>query len=71
MHGNFLHVTTFMYSHQFLSRKQHNVLEPLHVLSSLVSKCSYTGNMSVAIFTNKIDYTLFVVWYYNVVSYYN
>ena len=73
MHGIFLHVTTFIYSHQLLSRKQHNVLELLHVLSSVVSKFSNTENMIVAIFTNKIDHTFFVVliWYCNVVSYHN
>ena len=60
MHGIFLHVTTFICSHQLLSRKQHNVLELLHVLSSVVSKFSNTENMIVAIFTNKIDHTFFV-----------
>ena len=53
MHGIFLHVTTFIYSHQLLSRKQHNVLELLHVLSSVVSKFSNTENMIVAIFLSK------------------
>ena len=71
MHGNFLHVTTFMYSRQLLSKKQHNVLEPSHVLSSLGNNLSYTENMNVVIFTYKIACNLFVVLYCNVVSYHN